>query len=231
MYKPAKWRTSSRRSSIMWKRERATTSPFGDSRSDDDVADHVVSYPTAAAATTRPGAARASCAPSSGSCPRRRSRACRPRWRATGRGASSTCRPRRRGRCSPASVSRRAARLAGRETARPRAACRGVGRRLLGPGRPSRRRGLPRGFFALRLFTSLPRGHVLRPCLHLVAHGCLRSAASRARSRHSVLFDVAAVVAMKAHPVRPFRREALVRLPEVLRSSALISVAGELTRL
>ena len=33
MYKPAKWRTSSRRSSIMWKRERATTSPFGDSRS------------------------------------------------------------------------------------------------------------------------------------------------------------------------------------------------------
>src|SRR5258706_1674864 len=67
-------------------------------------------------------------------------------------------------------------------------------------------------FFAM----SLLRGHVLRPRLHLVAHGRFRSAAVGRGLDHSVLFDVAAVVAMKAHPVAPFRREALVRLPEVL---------------
>src|SRR5439155_1083035 len=128
MYKPAKWRTSSRRSSIMWKRERATTSPFGDSRS----------------TTTLP----------------------------------TTWFVPRSGRLAAAV--------------------------FLG------------GFFAVRFFTSLPRGHVLRPSLHLVAHGRLGGAAVGRGLHDAVLLRVAAVVAVETHPVAAVGREALMRLPEVL---------------
>src|SRR6266850_5800983 len=65
--------------------------------------------------------------------------------------------------------------------------------------------------FAISLAT-----HVLRPGLHLPAHGRFRGAAVGRGLDRAVLLDVAAVMAPEADPVAAVAREALVALPEVL---------------
>src|SRR5688572_8932051 len=69
------------------------------------------------------------------------------------------------------------------------------------------------GVFAA--ISTLP-AHELGPGLHLVAHRRLGRALARGRLDQAVLLDVAAEVAMEAHPVAAVAGQALLALPEVL---------------